>query len=57
MDDIVATVQALAAKGDKFNIYAGMGQDAQGIWTAPGGLSKVAFFNDPDGNGLSLAQG
>lgn len=53
----MATVQALAAKGDKFNIYAGMGQDAQGIWTAPGGLSKVAFFNDPDGNGLSLAQG
>jgi len=33
-----------------------MGQDALGIWTAPDGSSKVAFFNDPDGNGLSLTQ-
>ena len=54
--DIVATVQALTAKGVHFNIYDGMGQDALGIWTSPDGTSKVAFFNDPDGNGLSLKQ-
>jgi catechol 2,3-dioxygenase-like lactoylglutathione lyase family enzyme len=55
--DIAATVEALTAKGVGFTIYAGMGQDARGIWTAPDGSAKVAFFNDPDGNGLSLTQG
>ena len=56
VDDIEATVDALAAKGVKFSIYEGMGQDARGIWTAPDGSAKVAFFADPDGNGLSLTQ-
>lgn len=55
--DIEATVQALVSKGVSFNIYEGMGQDARGIWTSPDGASKVAFFNDPDGNALSLKQG
>jgi catechol 2,3-dioxygenase-like lactoylglutathione lyase family enzyme len=54
--DIAATVQMLVGKGVHFNIYDGMGQDALGIWTAPDGSAKVAFFNDPDGNGLSLTQ-
>lgn len=54
--DIKATVQALTAKGVSMNIYEGMGQDELGIWTAPDGSAKVAFFNDPDGNGLSLTQ-
>lgn len=54
--DIEATVDALAANGVTFNIYEGMGQDARGIWTSPDGAAKVAFFNDPDGNGLSLTQ-
>lgn len=54
--DIEATVDALAAKGVKFSIYEGMGQDARGIWTSPDGSAKVAFFADPDGNGLSLTQ-
>jgi catechol 2,3-dioxygenase-like lactoylglutathione lyase family enzyme len=31
-----------------------LGQDELGIWTAPDGKAKVAFFNDPDGNALSL---
>lgn len=56
VDDIEATVKALAANGVTFNIYPGMGQDALGIWTAPDGKAKVAFFSDPDGNGLSLTQ-
>ena len=27
-----------------------------GIWTAPGGAAKVAWFPDPDGNTLSISQ-
>ena len=56
VDDIRATVEALKAKGVVINIYEGMGQDALGIWTSPDGRAKVAFFDDPDGNGLSLTQ-
>lgn len=55
--DIVAAVQALTAKGVTMTIYEGLGQDAMGIWTSPDGAAKVAFFPDPDGNTLSLAQG
>ena len=54
--DIAASVADLTAKGVEMNIYDGLGQDGQGIWTAPDGSCKVAFFNDPDGNGLSLTQ-
>jgi len=54
--DIEGAVAALAARGVSMNIYEGLGQDAQGIWTAPDGSCKVAFFSDPDGNGLSLTQ-
>jgi predicted enzyme related to lactoylglutathione lyase len=32
-----------------------MDQDELGIWTAPSG-SRIAWFNDPDGNVLSVAQ-
>ena len=54
--DIVAAVKTLTDKGVKFNVYDGFGQDALGIWNAPGGGAKVAWFNDPDGNVLSVAQ-
>jgi len=54
--DMVAAVEALTAKGISFSIYEGMGQDERGIWTAPDGKAKVAFFPDPDGNLLSLTQ-
>jgi catechol 2,3-dioxygenase-like lactoylglutathione lyase family enzyme len=54
--DIEASVDALAANGVAFTIYPGMGQDARGIWTSPDGAAKVAFFADPDGNGLSLTE-
>lgn len=53
--EIGADVAALAAKGVRFEIYEGMGQDAAGICTFPGG-DKVAWFKDPDGNVLSLSQ-
>lgn len=54
--DMDAAVAAVTAKGVAMNIYEGLGQDERGIWTAPDGACKVAFFNDPDGNGLSLTQ-
>lgn len=56
VDDIAATMQALIDKGVTPTIYEGFGQDALGIWTAPDGIAKVAWFNDPDGNVLSLTQ-
>jgi catechol 2,3-dioxygenase-like lactoylglutathione lyase family enzyme len=54
--DIVASVTALTAKGVKFNVYEGFGQDKLGIWNSPAGDAKVAWFLDPDGNNLSLTQ-
>jgi catechol 2,3-dioxygenase-like lactoylglutathione lyase family enzyme len=54
--DIVAAVRALKSKGVTFNVYPGFGQDELGIWSAPGSNNKVAWFLDPDGNNLSLAQ-
>ena len=35
--------------------FPGMDQDADGIWTVPGG-ARVAWFPDPDGNLLSVTQ-
>lgn len=54
--DIVATVQSMRARGVVFTVYEGLGQDELGIWTAPDGQAKVAWFADPDGNVLSVSQ-
>ena len=54
--DIRGAVEALRGKGVEFSIYEGFGQDELGIWTSPDGRQKVAFFADPDGNGLTLSQ-
>jgi catechol 2,3-dioxygenase-like lactoylglutathione lyase family enzyme len=54
--DIRAAHKALRDKGVSFTIYEGMGQDADGIWSSPAGDVKVAWFADPDGNVLSLAE-
>jgi catechol 2,3-dioxygenase-like lactoylglutathione lyase family enzyme len=54
--DMEAAVTALAANGVTMNIYEGLGQDERGIWTAPDGSCKVVFFNDPDGNALTLTE-
>ena len=51
--DIDATVRALSDSGVPFSRYDGLVQDELGVWTAPGG-DRVAWFNDPDGNTLSL---
>jgi catechol 2,3-dioxygenase-like lactoylglutathione lyase family enzyme len=55
--DIVATIGALKAKGVEMAIYEGFGQDEHGIWTAPDGRAKIAWFHDPDGNNLSIKEG
>ncbi|HMO42931.1 MAG TPA: VOC family protein [Phenylobacterium sp.] len=56
VDDIAAAAQVLRDRGVAFTIYEGLGQDALGVWTSPDGTAKVAWFNDPDGNVLSLSQ-
>jgi catechol 2,3-dioxygenase-like lactoylglutathione lyase family enzyme len=54
VSDVVATVKALRGNGVAFNIYPKFNQDELGIWTAPGGAMRVAWFKDPDGNVLSV---
>jgi catechol 2,3-dioxygenase-like lactoylglutathione lyase family enzyme len=55
VEDIAATAEMLAASGVQFENFGFPGQDASGICTFPNG-DKVAWFKDPDGNTLSLAQ-
>jgi catechol 2,3-dioxygenase-like lactoylglutathione lyase family enzyme len=52
---IDALVAALSARGVRFQRYPGMEQDAQGVWLAPSG-ARVAWFKDPDGNLLAVAE-
>ena len=56
VSDIGSAVTELRGKGVSFKTYEGFGQDADGIWSPPGGGAKVAWFSDPDGNVLSLTQ-
>jgi catechol 2,3-dioxygenase-like lactoylglutathione lyase family enzyme len=56
VNDIAAEVRALAGRGVSFLRFDGMGQDELGVWNAPGGAAKVAWFKDPDGHTLSLTQ-
>jgi catechol 2,3-dioxygenase-like lactoylglutathione lyase family enzyme len=53
--DLGAAVRDLAARGVRFERFAGMEQDPSGVWTSPSGAT-VAWFKDPDGNVLSLTQ-
>ena len=55
VSDATATARALANAGVQAERYPHVPQDEDGIWTAPGG-AKIAWFKDPDGNILSLAQ-
>ena len=56
LESQTAEQQALSAKGVKFQVYDGFGQDDLGIWNDPSGRVKLAWFLDADGNNLSLAQ-
>ena len=56
--DVVAEVSTLTAQGLVFARYPFLPPDQvdiHGIWSAPGG-AKIAWFQDPDGNTLSLSQ-
>jgi catechol 2,3-dioxygenase-like lactoylglutathione lyase family enzyme len=53
--NIAQQAAALRRAGVPFARYDGLQQDADGVWTAPGG-TRVAWFKDPDGNTLSLQQ-
>jgi catechol 2,3-dioxygenase-like lactoylglutathione lyase family enzyme len=54
VDDIHATIADLKTRGVEFLQYDYFKQDEAGVWTAPGG-AQVAWFQDPDGNTLSLS--
>jgi catechol 2,3-dioxygenase-like lactoylglutathione lyase family enzyme len=53
--DIKAAVAALSALAIEFVRVPGLQQDEQGIWSPAPGIF-VAWFKDPDGNMLSVAQ-
>jgi catechol 2,3-dioxygenase-like lactoylglutathione lyase family enzyme len=53
--DLKATVNALTGAGIKFVRVPGLPQDDSGIWS-PAPDIFVAWFKDPDGNMLSVAQ-
>ena len=55
VSDIVASIKEMTASGVTFERYGWFKQDEHGIWDAPGG-ARIAWFKDPDGNILSLAQ-
>ena len=56
VDDAAATVVGLVANGVEMLVYPGFGQDEQGVWNSPDGGSRIAWFNDSEGNLLSIAE-
>jgi len=48
-------IDTLTARGVATERYAWLTQDARGVWRAPSG-ARVAWFKDPDGNLLSVAE-
>ena len=55
VENIERSIDELIAKGTTFLRYGYLEQDERGIWYAPG-RAKIAWFQDPDGNNLSLSQ-
>ena len=55
VDDIQSAVTHLVERGVEFAKYEFIPQDDLGIWRTPDG-SQIAWFQDPDGNTLSLTQ-
>jgi len=53
--DIEATALDLRERSVQLNRYEGLDQDELGIWTSPNG-DRVGWFDDPDGNTLSITQ-
>lgn len=58
VDDIEATVDALAERGVTFERYPGIGEaDERGIHRGDGRGPDIAWFTDPAGNILSVIAG
>ena len=53
--DVADVLARLAAEGVVAERYQWLDQDGAGVWCAPSG-ARVAWFKDPDGNLLSVAQ-
>jgi catechol 2,3-dioxygenase-like lactoylglutathione lyase family enzyme len=53
--NIQQRVQELSANGVNFAKFPQLSQSEMGIWSSPSG-ALVAWFEDPDGNTLSLTQ-
>jgi catechol 2,3-dioxygenase-like lactoylglutathione lyase family enzyme len=54
VDDIDEAVEALAARGVRFQRYDGVEQDDKGVFREDG--PYIAWFKDPAGNVLSVLQ-
>jgi catechol 2,3-dioxygenase-like lactoylglutathione lyase family enzyme len=54
VDDIDEAVDALAARGVRFERYEGVEHDDQGVFREEG--PYIAWFKDPSGNVLSVLQ-
>jgi catechol 2,3-dioxygenase-like lactoylglutathione lyase family enzyme len=55
VSDLAATVAELAVAGVRCEVFGGFPQTPEGIADFPDG-TRVAWFKDPDGNILSVAQ-
>jgi catechol 2,3-dioxygenase-like lactoylglutathione lyase family enzyme len=53
--DVRRAIAGLAASGVAILRFSGLEQDPEGVWAAPGG-ARVAWFDDPDGNRLSVSE-
>ena len=53
--DISTAIATLTERGVEFKRYTAFAQDEMGVWTTPEG-ARVAWFQDPDGNLLSLTE-
>jgi catechol 2,3-dioxygenase-like lactoylglutathione lyase family enzyme len=54
VDDIDEAVDALAARGVRFDLHPGLEQDERGVFREDGPF--IAWFKDPSGNVLSVLQ-
>ena len=55
VDSVADLVDRLRHCGVTFERYPWLDQDESGVWHAPSG-ARVAWFKDPDGNLLSVAE-
>jgi catechol 2,3-dioxygenase-like lactoylglutathione lyase family enzyme len=55
VDDVHEVLHGLQAGGVEPLRYGGLDQDADGVWRSPSG-ARIAWFEDPDGNVLSITE-